>query len=109
MEFHAVEARRNRQLCCPAILFDDSGDFFYFQEAGRLERLFPAERVDLPGDPETAMAEGATGRAWAGSSDEWDTRPACMSWTKMRPPAAWTASVTFRQPAACSFECRPGG
>ncbi len=26
----------------------------------------------------------------------------------MRPPAAWTASVTERQPAICSGEYRPG-
>jgi len=55
------------------------------------------------------MAEGAMGKAWSGIKDEWETRPACMSWTKMWPPAAWTASVTFRQPAACSSVCRPGG
>jgi hypothetical protein len=55
------------------------------------------------------MAEGATGRAWSGSSDEWDTRLACISWTKMWPPAAWTESVTSRQPVAYSSLCRPGG
>ena len=58
MEFHAVEARRDRQLRRPAILFDDGGDFFRLQGAGRLERLFPAEGVNLPGDGDGRRCDG---------------------------------------------------
>ena len=58
MEFHAVEARRDRQLRCPAILFDDSGDFLRLQGAGCLERFFPAEGVDLPGDGDGRRCDG---------------------------------------------------
>ncbi len=35
-------------------------------------------------------------------------RPACMSWAKILPPAACTASVTLRQAATCSALCSPG-
>ncbi|GAB3442772.1 hypothetical protein GCM10027570_10170 [Streptomonospora sediminis] len=31
----------------------------------------------------------------------WLTRPACMSWAKMRPPLVCTAPVTGRQAATC--------
>ena len=55
-----------------------------------------------------ATADGATGWRWWGVLSGWEIRPTCMSWTKTRPPAAWTASVVSRQPCTCSGVCRPG-
>ena len=45
------------------------------------------------------MAEADTGSPPPGWKDSWLTRPTCQSCRKIRPPAACTASVTFRQPA----------
>ena len=49
-------------------------------------------------------AEGATGAPPLGCSEVWETRPTCQSWMKMRPPLAWTASVTFFQPSTWASE-----
>ena len=35
-------------------------------------------------------------------------RPVCINCAKTTPPSRWTASVTLRQAATCSGECRPG-
>lgn len=43
-----------------------------------------------------------------GCSEVCETLPTCQSWAKMRPPAACTASVTWRQPATCSALWMPG-
>ena len=51
--------------------------------------------------PVGAIALGATGSSpfrYIGS----DIRPTCQSWSKMRPPALWTARVTSFQPSTCS-------
>ena len=37
-----------------------------------------------------------------------ETRPACISWTTMRPLSPCTASATRRQPATCSGVWMPG-
>ena len=58
--------------------------------------------------PAAAIADGATGNAPPGCSEEWETRPTCQSWSAMRPPSRWTVSVTIRQPATCSGEWMPG-
>ena len=52
--------------------------------------------------PFGARADGATGWRPCGVLAGCATRPACMSWITIRPPAACTASVTLRQPATCS-------
>ncbi len=58
--------------------------------------------------PGAAIADGPSRRAPAGRLCGWPIRPVCMSWTKMRPPAAWTASVTWRQPATWASLNTPG-
>lgn len=58
--------------------------------------------------PLGCTAEGATGVRWCGVLSGWEIRPACISWTTMRPPSAWTASVTLRQPAMCASVWIPG-
>ncbi len=56
----------------------------------------------------SGTAEGPTTRAPGGRLSAWEARPVCMSCTKMCPPAAWTASVTARQPATWASENMPG-
>ncbi len=58
--------------------------------------------------PGAATALGASSSAPAGRLSGWPTRPVCMSWTKMRPPRACTASVTCFQPATWPADQRPG-
>ena len=58
--------------------------------------------------PAAAIADGASTRAPAGRLSACETRPVCISCTKILPPRAWTASVTRRQPAICSSEKMPG-
>lgn len=53
-------------------------------------------------------ADALTGVSPSGSRSGWPIRPACISWAKIRPPAACTASVTLRQEATCSALCSPG-
>jgi hypothetical protein len=55
-----------------------------------------------------ARADGATGWRPCGVLAGCATRPACMSWITIRPPAACTASVTRRQPATCASVWIPG-
>ena len=72
---------------------------------------------DLARDPRMALhsipwesrriADGATGNSPPRTS-ECPTRPVCHSCAKIRPPSAWTASVTARHPATCSCEKIPG-
>ena len=58
--------------------------------------------------PGGMIADGATGNMPSGCSDGCEIRPTCQSCRKMRPPAAWTASVTSRQPSTCSRLWMPG-
>ena len=56
-------------------------------------------KVRVPG---AALAEGPRSLAPSGKLALWPILPVCMSCRKMRPPAAWTASVTRLQPATCA-------
>ncbi|MDF9813223.1 hypothetical protein M2266_002454 [Streptomyces sp. SPB162] len=58
--------------------------------------------------PSAATGEAPTGTSPSGSRSGWPIRPACISWAKILPPAACTASVTVRQAAICSALCSPG-
>src|SRR5665647_3552524 len=104
MDFYTIEAGGSGVLRRLPELPDDFRYLAGLQGPGHRNLLFS------PGvwtKPSTGSADGATGRAPPRKS-EWETRPTCQSWMKILPPARWTASVTFFQPATCAAEYMPG-
>jgi len=98
VHLYAVEARCQRAPGCATELAGDAASSLARSTRGQMKTC-PPSYSSVAGPAGTG--DGPTGSPpWWNAG--WDIRPAWNSWMKMRQPAAWTASVTFCQPACYS-------
>ncbi len=89
------------------------GDSVKFAWEGNQEAGFPRPLTNLRAIAAIypnyiqIVAEADTG-CLPSLNTEWTSRPMCHSCATMRPPAAWTASVTGFQPSTCASVHSPG-
>lgn len=104
MQLDQVEAGVERVACGADEFVADPADVFqgHFRGAS-------AGAMDPPPWPSAMntwalawIGEGAIGASPPACSERCDMRPTCQSCAAISPPAACTASVTWRQPASCA-------
>lgn len=91
MDLHAIEASRLRVDGSPREVPDDAGDLIPRSRGVSYGTSSPSRVLC---SPLMGIADGANGALPSGCSDECEKRPVCQIWLTIRPPLAWTASVT---------------